>query len=170
MNPLIDIMIRSVSVYLFMLIAIRLSGKKEISQLSIVDLVLILLISNAVQNAMVGPDSSLVGGIVAAATLFVLNYLIKLLVYRFPKIGSIMEGEEVMLIYKGNVIEEALKKERISFKELESAVREHGVENYKEVDLAILELNGSISVISNNFTQHSSHKRQKALHPKLNRD
>src|SRR5665648_57624 len=93
----------SFAVYLFIIVAIRLFGKKELAQLSIIDLVFILLISNAVQNAMVGSDSSLAGGLVAASTLFVANYLLKYLLYRFPKLGIAVQGVELMLIYKGQL-------------------------------------------------------------------
>jgi len=82
----------SISIYLFIIFAIRLFGKKDVSQLSISDLVFVLLLSNSVQNAMVGADSSLAGGLVAATSLFVVNYIIKLIVYRFPKIERLIEG------------------------------------------------------------------------------
>lgn len=170
MNPAIDIIIRAGVVYLFMIIAIRITGKKEISQLSVIDLVLILLISNAVQNAMVGPDSSLLGGIIAASTLFALNRVIKLIMYRFPAAGKVIQGEPVMLIYKGNINEKNLEKEHITLDELQAVIREHGVQKTEEVDLAILELNGSISVISKEFTHHTFHHHRKAIHPKMDRN
>src|SRR5678809_1516822 len=97
------IVIRSVAVYLFILVAIRVFGKKELSQLSTSDLVLILLISNAVQNAMVGPDTSLLGGIIAAAALFCINYVFKQGLFFFPKFTHTLEGDETILIYKGKV-------------------------------------------------------------------
>ncbi|MBJ7427773.1 MAG: DUF421 domain-containing protein, partial [Bacteroidia bacterium] len=101
MDIYLNIILRSLAVYVFIILAIRLFGKKELSQLSITDLVLILLISNAVQNAMVGPDSSLSGGLVAALTLFALNYIIKLITYKSKFISNILEGEPMMLVYKG---------------------------------------------------------------------
>ena len=95
----LKIALSSSAVYLFIIVAIRLFGKKELAQLSIIDLVFILLISNAVQNAMVGSDSTLSGGLVAASTLFIINYLFKFLLYRFPKLGNYVQGNEMLLIY-----------------------------------------------------------------------
>jgi uncharacterized membrane protein YcaP (DUF421 family) len=148
-------------IYLFIVIAIRLFGKKELAQLSVVDMVFILLISNAVQNAMVGSDSTLSGGLVAASTLFVMNYLFKYLQYRFPKFGKVVEGDATMLVYKGEILESHLKKAKITHEELMEAVREHGVATVKEVDLAILEIDGNISVLSNSY-QKKTVKRRKA--------
>ena len=91
-NNYFHIIISTMAVYLFIVIAIRLFGKKELAQLSVVDLVFILLISNAVQNAMVGPDSTLSGGLVAASTLFVLNYIFKSLQYRYPRFSKVIQG------------------------------------------------------------------------------
>ncbi|MEI8272031.1 MAG: YetF domain-containing protein [Paludibacter sp.] len=162
-NNYLRIIFSTLVIYLFIIIAIRLFGKKELAQLSVVDMVFILLISNAVQNAMVGPDSSLLGGLVAALTLFISNYIFKNLQYRFPKFGKIVEGNAILLIYKGNVIDEHLKKAQITVDELLEAVREHGVPTVKEVDLAILEVDGNISVLSNEYQKktvrrHKGHK------------
>jgi uncharacterized membrane protein YcaP (DUF421 family) len=101
MTEYIDLVLRAVAVYGFIIIAIRLFGKKELSQLSVVDLVFILLISNSVQNAMVGPNTSLVGGMVAASALFIVNYILKKLIYNFQPIGKWIQGEPITLIYDG---------------------------------------------------------------------
>lgn len=160
-NNYIRIVGSTLAVYLFIVVAIRLFGKKELAQLSVVDMVFILLISNAVQNAMVGPDATLLGGLVAASTLFIVNYAIKYLQYRFPKLGRVIEGDAIMLIYKGKVIDSHLKKAKITTEELMEAVREHGVASTEEVDLAILEIDGNISVLSHEYKQKSM-KRRKA--------
>ena len=152
-NPYLRIVFSTVCVYLFIVISIRLFGKTEISQLSVTDLVFILLISNAVQNAMVGPDNSLSGGLVAAAALFAVNYLFKLCLYRFPKLGRIVQGESVMLIYRGKINRRNLQKTRLTMDELMEAVREHGVSKLSEVDLAVLEVDGNISVLSDDFSK-----------------
>jgi uncharacterized membrane protein YcaP (DUF421 family) len=159
-NNYLRIIFSTLVIYLFIVIAIRLFGKKELAQLSVVDMVFILLISNAVQNAMVGPDSSLSGGLVAASTLFIMNYLFKLLQYKFPKFGKIVEGNATMLVYKGKVLDLNLKKAEITYEELLEAVREHGVASPQEVDLAILEVDGNISVLSHEY-QHRTVKRRK---------
>lgn len=150
----------SAAVYLFIILAIRLFGKKELAQLSIIDLVFILLISNAVQNAMVGSNSSLSGGLVAAATLFIINYLFKYLLYRFPKLGNVVQGVELLLIYKGQANHPNMIKARITHEELLEAVREHGVSEIREVDLAVLEIDGNISIISNEYKHRTVRKRK----------
>ena len=159
-NNYLRIIFSTLVIYLFIIVAIRLFGKKELAQLSVVDMVFILLISNAVQNAMVGPDSSLLGGLVAALTLFIANYIFKYLQYRFPKFGKIVEGDAIMLIYRGKVMDDHLKKAQITVDELLEAVREHGVPTVKEVDLAILEVDGNISVLSNEYQKKTVRRRR----------
>ncbi len=159
-HPYLAIIIRSVVVYLVIVIGIRIFGKKELSQLSIVDLVFILLISNSVQNAMVGPDNSLEGGLIAAGSLFSINYLLKQLLYRQKAVSSFIQGDPVMLILHGNVIEQNLLREKITIQELKAAVREHGVETIDDVSLAVLEVDGNISILSDNFKKHSKRKRK----------
>jgi len=156
----LKIALSSFAVYLFIIVAIRLFGKKELAQLSIIDLVFILLISNAVQNAMVGSDSSLSGGLVAASTLFLVNYLLKYLLYKFPKLGIAVQGVELMLIYKGQLNVSNMNKARITREEIQEAVREHGVSEIREVDLAVLETDGNISIISNEFKNRTTKKRK----------
>ncbi|HEX7713276.1 MAG TPA: YetF domain-containing protein [Bacillota bacterium] len=155
-----NIIISTLAVYLFIVIAIRVFGKKELSQLSIVDLVFFMLISNAVQNAMVGPDTSLFGGLVAAATLFITNYLFKFLLYRFPKFGRLIQGEAILLVYKGKLNHSKLREAKLTMDELMEAIREHGVSTVEEVDLAVLEMDGNISVLSNEF-QHQTIRERK---------
>ena len=161
MDLYISIILRSLAVYVFIILAIRLFGKKELSQLSITDLVLILLISNAVQNAMVGPDSSLSGGLVAALTLFVLNYLIKIVSFKSKIFSKVLEGEPVMLVYKGFVKNKNLQNQKITIEELEAVAREHGVKNIKDAELIMLEKDGSISVISKELKNQTIHKRKR---------
>ena len=148
------------TVYLFIVFAIRLFGRKELSQLSVVDLVFILLISNAVQNAMVGPDTTLTGGLVAAGALFITNFVLKYIFYRFPKFGRLIQGESLLLIYKGKLNHRNLRKARLTLDEIKEAVREHGVAVIEEVDLAVLEMDGNISVLSNEFKHRTVRKRK----------
>ncbi|MDQ3291738.1 MAG: DUF421 domain-containing protein [Bacteroidota bacterium] len=151
---------RAVAVYLFIILAIRLFGKKELSQLSVIDLVFILLISNAVQNAMVGPDTTLAGGLIAAGALFLTNYILKLTVYKSRTWSKFLQGEPVMLIYKGQLKSDNMRKVHLSVAELEGAAREHGVEHLREVDLAVLEIDGNISILTHDFQQqHVSHRK-----------
>lgn len=159
-NGYLNIIISSVVVYVFIIIAIRVTGKKELSQLSVVDLVFILLISNAVQNAMVGPDTSLVGGLVAAGALFAINFVLKNLMFRFPGFGKLLQGEPVMLVYNGKLNAENMKRARLSMEELLEAIREHGVSGIEEVNLAVLEVDGNISVLSGDFQNRTVRKRK----------
>jgi uncharacterized membrane protein YcaP (DUF421 family) len=156
----LSITVRSVVVYLFIVIAIRLFGKKEIAQLSVIDLVFILLISNSVQNAMVGPGTSLEGGLIAALSLFAVNFAFKNLMFRSRKINELLQGHAMMLVYDGRVIETNLEKAKISTVELEAAVREHGVKEIEDVDLAVLEVDGNISVLSDNFKHRTTRRRR----------
>jgi uncharacterized membrane protein YcaP (DUF421 family) len=159
MTQYFDLMLRAVSVYVFIIFAIRLFGKKELAQLSVIDLVFILLISNAVQNAMVGSDTSLQGGLVAAGALFVANFILKKLIYRFKPFEKLIEGEPITLIYNGLVQKMNLKQAGFTIQELEAAVREHGIDSIEKVDLAMLEVDGNISVLSDNFKAKSLKKR-----------
>jgi uncharacterized membrane protein YcaP (DUF421 family) len=164
MTQYFDLVLRAVSVYVFIILAIRIFGKKELAQLSVIDLVFILLISNAVQNAMVGADTSLEGGLIAASALFSVNFILKKLIYRFKFFGKLIEGEPIALIYNGKVQKANIEKAGFTMSELEAAVREHGVESIAKVDLAILEVDGNISVLSENFKTKTHKKRiQKSL-------
>ncbi|GAB0157218.1 DUF421 domain-containing protein [Chryseobacterium sp. Alg-005] len=157
MNPILDVALRSLCVYLFMVIAIRLFGKNQLSQLNAGDVVLLLLISNAVQNAMVGPDTSLEGGIIAALVLFVANFVLKRLMFSNRSFETFMEDDPVILVKDGVVDEKALSKVKITKSELEEAIREHGVESIEDVKLSILEVDGNISVISQDEKNRQTH-------------
>jgi len=160
MNEYLEIILRSLAVYVFIIVAIRLFGKKELAQLSVIDLVFILLISNSVQNAMVGPSTSLIGGIVAAATLFAVNYFLKIFLFRSKSFTKLVQGDPVMLVHQGNVIEENLERQKISLAEVEATAREHGVATLDEVDLAILETDGNISILSHNYQKKTTRRRK----------
>ena len=164
MNPFLDVALRSLAVYAFMFAAIRLFGKNQLSQLNAGDVVLLLLISNAVQNAMVGSNTSLEGGLVAALVLFAANFVVKKIILKNPKVKSLIESDPVILIKDGVVDNVEMKNEDIGFDELEEAVREHGVEKIADVKLAVLEVDGNISVISmdkeKSRTSFSRHKRK----------
>ncbi len=157
---LLIIVAKSSVVYLFILGAIRLFGKKELAQLSVVDLVFILLISNSVQNAMVGSDNSLQGGIAAALGLFIVNYILKTLSYKYASVNKALQGESIMLIYEGKLLNEHCKRAMISKEEVEAAVREHGVKSIEDVNLAVLEVDGNISVVSDDFKKRTTRRRR----------
>jgi uncharacterized membrane protein YcaP (DUF421 family) len=158
-----EILLRVVIVYAVVLAGMRVLGKREIAQLSIVDFVLVLLISNAVQNAMLGEDTSLLGGIVAAAALFGINFVIRMASFRNKRISRLFEGEAVPLVYKGEKNEANMRKAQITDQELMAIIREHGVTDISLVDLAMLEINGNISVLSHGFTKHSEKKLRQGV-------
>jgi len=160
MNQYLWIILSTVVVYLFIIIALRLFGKKELAQLSVTDLVFILLISNAVQNAMVAGDSSLPGGLIAAGTLFLLNFVFKLLIFRFPGFSKAVQGDHLMLIYNGVLNKGNMSKARVTVDELEEAAREHGVSSLEEVNLAVLEMDGNISILSDEFSSRTKRKKK----------
>jgi uncharacterized membrane protein YcaP (DUF421 family) len=161
MNPYLDIIIRSTAVYFFMVIALRLFGKKELSQLNTADVILILLISNSVQNAMVGSNSSLLGGLVAALVLFIINFILKKIMYNSKSFNDLIQNKPEILIHDGKIDFKALAKLEITSDELDEVIREHGIENFKSVKLAMMEIDGNISVISGDKTLKQTHHKRK---------
>lgn len=146
-HVLIEIVLRTAVIYAVVLIGVRLSGKREVGQMTPFDLTLLLLISNAVQNAMVGSDSSLLGGGVAAATLLVLNFAIAEVSGANRRFRKLVQGQPSLLVHDGQVIEAHMAKEHVSMDELQRALREHGIASYHDVALAVLEVDGSISCL-----------------------
>ncbi|MDD5405758.1 MAG: DUF421 domain-containing protein [Sulfurovaceae bacterium] len=163
MYEFLDIGFRSLIVYLFMILALRFFGKNQLSQLNAGDIILLLLISNAVQNAMVGPNTSLQGGIFAATILFLANFLIKKLMFKSNIFRDIIESEPIVLVKDGIKDPKAIKEAEITTDELKESIREHGIEKISDVKLAILEVDGNISIISidkNQQTKYTRHKRR----------
>ena len=142
-----EIIIRAAVVYLFVVLGLRLTGRRTLGQLNTVDVVLILIIANAVQNAMIGPDTSLLGGLIAAATLLAVNVAMTALRSRDRRAEAFFEGTPVVLINHGQAIAANLRRERISPEELAEALHEHGLENASQVKLCVLEVDGSLSVV-----------------------
>ncbi len=166
MNPYIDIILRSIAVYFFMIVAIRIFGKKELSQLNTADVILILLISNAVQNAMVGEDTTLLGGLLAALVLFLVSFGLKKLMYNSKIVSDFIQDKPEILIHNGKTEFKTLAKLNITSDELEEAMREHGVEYFKEVKLAMLEVDGNISIISGESNLKQTHHKRR-IHKSL---
>ncbi len=136
--------LRVVLIYTVLLALLRLTSGRQFGQLTTVDLVTLLLLSNVVQNAMIGPDESVTGGLVGAAVLLILYRVTT----RLPALRDSLEPHPVMLVYRGRVILERLQREGVSLGELEEAVREHGIADLSGVETAVLEMNGTISVIA----------------------
>jgi uncharacterized membrane protein YcaP (DUF421 family) len=152
-----EIVLRTAVIYLVVLLGVRLSGKREVGQMTPFDLVLLLLISNSVQNAMTGPDTSVIGGVAAALTLLVMNYLIAELSGTNRRFRKIVQGQPTLLVHDGNVLSGHMSKEHVSMDELERALREHGVNNYHDVALAVLEVDGSISCLKYDELSPNAH-------------
>ena len=146
-HVILEIALRTIIIYLVVLIGVRLSGKREVGQMTPFDLVLLLLISNSVQNAMTGPDTSVLGGIAAATTLLLVNRVVAAISGSNRRLRKVIEGEPSLLIHDGQVITAHMAKEHVSMDELERALREHGINSYHDVALAVLEVDGSISCL-----------------------
>ncbi len=145
--PLWQIVVRAALVYAVVLVGLRMAGKRELGQMTVFDLVVILLISNAVQNAMVGPDTSVQGGLVAAGVLIFCNWLVAQLRIRGGVWGRLIEGTPTVLIEDGHFVEPHLRRERLDTDDLEMVMREHGVASVSDVQLAVLETDGAISIV-----------------------
>lgn len=141
------IVLRTLVIYLALLMGLRLAGKREIGQMTPFDLVVILVISNAVQNAMLGPDTSLTGGIVAAFTLLAANSLVNRAGLRWLWLNSRIVGTPTLLVNHGRFVDEHLRREGIQQDEVLMALREHGIGAIDDVDMAVLEVDGTISVV-----------------------
>jgi uncharacterized membrane protein YcaP (DUF421 family) len=147
LNVLLQIVLRTGVIYLLVLVGVRLSGKREVGQMTPFDLTLLLLLSNSVQNAMTGPDTSLLGGAVAASTLLILNYLVANVSGGNRHLRRLIEGQPSLLVHDGKPIEEHMAREHVSMDELHRALREHGINSCDQVALAVLEVDGSISCL-----------------------
>lgn len=145
--PWWEFLVRGVVVYVFLIALLRLTGKRQVGQLAPFDLVLLLVLSNAVQNSMNGGDNSLVGGLISAATLVLLNWLLGFLTYRNKSLEALVEGRPIILIHGGRLYDDAMSRAQLTRHELDAALRQAGVTCAADVQSAILENNGAISVI-----------------------
>ena len=143
--PVTEKILRSVIVYLFLIGGLRLAGKRELAQLNPFDLIVLLTLSNTVQNAIIGDDNSVVGGLIGAATLLFINYFVVQFLFRHPRLERVAEGKATHLIHKGKIQDGQLAKEMISQAELEAAARRQGIPHLREVDEAVLEPGGIIT-------------------------
>ncbi|HEX9013034.1 MAG TPA: YetF domain-containing protein [Anaerolineaceae bacterium] len=142
--PVLEKMLRPVIIYLFLVVGLRLAGKRELASLNPFDLVVLLTISNTVQNAIIGDDNTVLGGVIGAVTLLVVNYVVLRLIYRHPKIDSLLEGDPEVLVDHGVMNKKAMDRQLISIHELEIAANKQGFESLEHIQRAILEPGGSI--------------------------
>ena len=144
--------------YAAVLLGLRLAGKREVGQMTPFDLVLLLLLSNAVQNAMVGPDNSLVGGLVAAAVLLVLNAIVSRLAAKSGTVRGLLKGHATLLVNRGILLESHLAAEGVTREDLLQALREHGVATIEDRETHVLEVDGTISVLKNDDVTGDTHR------------
>jgi uncharacterized membrane protein YcaP (DUF421 family) len=145
--PILEKILRPIFVYAFLVISLRLSGKRELVQLNPFDLVVLLTLSNTVQNAIIGDDNSVTGGIIGATSLLVVNYLVVRFLYKHRSLDQLVEGRADVLIEDGKVKTQHLKKELITVAQLEAAARKQGFDSLSEVQQCVLEPGGTISFI-----------------------
>jgi len=142
-----EFIVRAVVVYLFLLVLLRITGKRQVGQLAPFDLVLLLVLSNAVQNSMNGGDNSITGGMILAATLVAINSSVGWLTYRSKTIEGIIEGRPVILVHDGKIDHLALRQVQMTTHELEASLRAAGCAGPTDVRFAVLENTGKVSVI-----------------------
>ena len=144
--PWWEFVVRGIIVYAFLILILRITGKRQVGQLAPFDLVLLLVLSNAVQNSMNGGDNSLLGGLISATTLIVINYSVGLLTFKSKRLEEIIEGRPMVLIHNGKLFEDVMAKAQLTHHELNAALRQSGCDCVAEVHCAILENNGAITV------------------------
>ncbi len=150
-------------IYIAMILGLRLLGKRELGQLSIYDLVLIIVISNSVQNAMVGNDNTLLGGLVAALTLLILNRLFTWFMVRSDTVRDWMEGDPTLIVRDGKLIKSQMQREGVTTAHVLAAMREHGIGELDQVQMAVLEVDGSISIVAKEAQIHRTHHRLRGI-------
>jgi uncharacterized membrane protein YcaP (DUF421 family) len=144
--PILEKILRPVIVYVFLVACLRIFGKRELAQLNPFDLVVLLTLSNAVQNAIIGDDNSITGGAIGAFALLAINWLVVRLLFRHQKLNEALEGSETVLVRRGQVGQEALKKETLTEVELLSAIHKQGLNGFSEVEKCVLEPNGTFYI------------------------
>ena len=146
--PILEKILRPIIVYVFLIVGIRISGKRELAQLNPFDLIVLLTLSNTVQNAIIGDDNSVTGGLIGAASLLAINYLVVRFLYDHSKLDQLVEGSADVLIENGRVYADRLKKELITTEELAAAARKQGFETFADVKQCILEPGGTLTFIA----------------------
>lgn len=150
-------------IYFFLVLGLRLLGKRELGQMNIYDLVLVIVLANAVQNAMVGDDNTLVGGVIAATTLLIWNKLFNMLLARSKRIERTMVGGPVLILNHGKPIQERMHREGVTRDQLLAALREHGIDRMESARMCVLEVDGSISVVPERSDTYRTHRHFKQL-------
>ena len=155
--PILEKVLRPIIVYLCLIVFLRLFGKRELAQLNPFDLVVLLSLSNTVQNAMIGDDNSVSGGVIGAFSLLAINWLLMWVLYRTPKVVTTLQGSATTLVRNGVVLEDALKKETLTHEELISVLNKNGFNNPADVEECVLEPNGTFFVKGKTPTSETIH-------------
>ena len=162
--PVVEKIIRPILVYIFLIVGLRLAGKRELAQLNTFDLVVLLTISNTVQNAIIGDDNSVSGGLIGATTLLLLNYVMNRVLYASPKLDQVLEGEATVLVRNGVVDEAACQREFVTRSELEVAAHRQGFSSLDQVEEATLEPGGTITIIGREPSLAERHHEEVLKH------
>ena len=163
LSGMIVIAVKAAFIYLFLIFGLRLLGKRELGQMAVYDLVLIIVIANAVQNAMLGNDNSLVGGLIAALTILLINRLFTWFLVRRPHFKNFLLGTPVLIVRDGKMLKNPMDKAGITREHVLAAMREHGISDLEKVQIAVLEVDGEISIVSEDSQIHRTHHRIKGL-------
>jgi len=155
--PILEKVLRSSLVYIFMVVGLRLFGKRELAQTNTFDLIVLLTLSNTLQNAIIGDDNSITGGVIGAISLLVLNYLVVRFLFRRAKLDRFLEGAPVLLIKDGKVLQRNLDRELITLAELTAAAHKQGLRNLEDVDRCVLETGGSLAFIAKDPSPMQTH-------------
>jgi uncharacterized membrane protein YcaP (DUF421 family) len=155
--PVIEKVIRSWAIYLFLIAGLRLAGKRELAQINTFDLVVLLMLSNTVQNAIIGDDVSVTGGVIGATSLLLLNYLVVRFLFRRARLDRFLEGDPVVLIEHGRVLHRRLERELISVQELTAAAHKQGFRRLEDIDECVLETGGSLAFIAKDPAPAQTH-------------
>jgi uncharacterized membrane protein YcaP (DUF421 family) len=150
-------------IYVFLVAGLRLLGKRELGQMNIYDLVLIIVLANAVQNAMVGDDTTLAGGLVAATVLLVLNRLFTLALCRSPRLEHLLVGQPLLILNNGHLLPDRMQREGVTREQVLEALREHGLTSPDQAQMCVLEVDGSISVVPQDAPVYRTRRRYRGL-------
>jgi len=150
-------------IYLFLVVGLRLTGRRQLGQMNLYDVVLVVVLANAVQNAMVGDDNTLFGGIIAAVVLLMWNRLFSWIMHRSSKAERLLVGGPIILVNDGEFLEERLRRHGVTKEQVQAAMREHGVGNVEEAHMCVLEADGAISVVPKSSPVHSTKPHFKGL-------
>jgi uncharacterized membrane protein YcaP (DUF421 family) len=153
-TPVLALVVRSLVVYVFLMIALRLAGRRELGQMTTFDLVLLLVLANAVQNSINAGDNSLGGGLISAMTLLVVNFAVGEATYRWRWFERLVQGRPVPLVRNGKIVLRNMKRERVTVEELRSALRKQGVDGVSKCKHAVLESDGTLTAVRDDVTEH----------------